>query len=130
MISKSLKTTCRPFSFFRLMRWHIVFSLSLSLSLSLSPLCLPCPGSRKSSKASSLQCTRHTLHERNGRGATLWLVYTVCVPRGLHTTNDIVSQSSPSLSSRWRMCALRRGIQNSMEAIWAYHPALSTEWLG
>ena len=29
----------------------------------------------------------------------------------------------------WGPCALRHGIQNSMEAIFPYHPALSTKWL-
>ena len=31
--------------------------------------------------------------------------------------------------TQWGLCELRRGIQNSMEAILACHPALSTEWL-
>ena len=30
---------------------------------------------------------------------------------------------------KWGSCALRHGIQNSMEAILACHPAQSTEWL-
>ena len=32
-------------------------------------------------------------------------------------------------SYQWGLCALRLGIQNSMEAILACHPALSTKWL-
>ena len=31
--------------------------------------------------------------------------------------------------NKWRLCTLRHGIQISMEAILACHPALSTEWL-
>ena len=34
------------------------------------------------------------------------------------------------LETQWRPCALRHRFQNSMEAILACHPALSTEWLG
>ena len=39
------------------------------------------------------------------------------------------SAEVPTRARRWGLCALRHGIQISMEAILACHPARSTEWL-
>ena len=40
------------------------------------------------------------------------------------------TRSSFLIPAEWGLCALRHGIQISMEAILACHPARSTEWLG
>ena len=44
-------------------------------------------------------------------------------------SSKIIICSHRSKSSKCGLCALRHGIQNSMEAILACHPALSVQWL-
>ena len=48
----------------------------------------------------------------------------------LETRNEILRTGNEDKLKRCGLCALRHGIQISMEAIFACHPARSTEWLG
>ena len=58
-----------------------------------------------------------TLSIKLGNLAEMLLMCRSWIEAGLH------------LCAGWGLCALRHGIQNSMEAILACHPARSTEWL-
>ena len=66
---------------------------------------------------------------RNFKDHYVWKNFTWCLHSHNKHGREELSRIRRGAMKEWGLCALRHGIQISMEAILACHPARSTEWL-